>query len=136
MIVISCTATSIPILIAGNAFIGISSAPQQNATTIVSELIPNKYRGLIYAVILVSVTPLIAFGPVFMRLFILHTTAGWRWAYYLNVTFGGLSLILYILCYHPPTYSMLHANRKKNTPAWKMVDWVGSVLFIAGLVLL
>lgn len=131
--VIACTAHNIPVLIVGSAFIGIGAGVQLSFGVAVGELIPNKYRGLGISSIFVSALPVTAFGPVIIRALILHTAAGWRWSFYINVILLTIVVALFYFCYHPPTYEMLHARGAQRVPRWKMVDVVGVVLFTAGL---
>ena len=39
---------------------------------------------------------------------------GWRWCYYINIICSGLSIILMFLCYHPPTFDLLHERKTKR----------------------
>ena len=46
---------------------------------------PVKDRFFVLAGIFLFAAPFSCFGPVISRLFIVHTTAGWRWNYYANI---------------------------------------------------
>ncbi|CAK7206317.1 hypothetical protein SEUCBS139899_009105 [Sporothrix eucalyptigena] len=132
--VIAAAAPTIPALIVGAAFIGVHAGPQQNLLMLIAELVPNKFRPWVSSLVFNMALPLIAFGPVFIRLMIQNIgISGWRWSYGIAAIFNGVSLILLILCYHPPNFEMLHARSQKKVPAWKMVDFVGTILFLAGL---
>ncbi|KAK4941407.1 hypothetical protein LTR10_018676 [Elasticomyces elasticus] len=133
--IIACTAKSIPVLIVGSALLGIAAAVQLSFGIVIGELIPNKYRGFGISFVFVAALPVAAFGPVIVRSLILHTKAGWRWSFYIDVLINTLVIVLFFFCYHPPTYAMLHTRRQKNVPKWKMVDIIGAVLFTAGLLL-
>ncbi|KAL4810606.1 fungal trichothecene efflux pump [Aspergillus unguis] len=132
---IAAFAPDIPALIVGSALLGIAAAPQQSFPMILSELVPNKYRGAVVGGIFLSATPLVCFGPVLVRLMMIHTAGGWRWTYRLGALFDGLSTISLFLAYHPPTFKTLHARRENYISPWAMVDWLGTVLFVAGQVL-
>ncbi|CAK7198490.1 hypothetical protein SEUCBS139899_001151 [Sporothrix eucalyptigena] len=134
--IIACVAPNIPVLIVGSAFIGIGAGVQLSFSMVIGELIPNKYRGFGISCIFVSALPLTAFGPVIIRSMVLHTAAGWRWSFYINVMVLTIVVALFYFCYHPPTYEMLHARRAHNVSRWKMVDFVGILLFTAGLLVL
>ncbi|KAK1764534.1 fungal trichothecene efflux pump [Phialemonium atrogriseum] len=134
--IVACTARSIPVLIVGSALLGIAAGVQLSFGMVIGELIPNKYRGFGIASIFVAALPVTAFGPVIIRSMILHTAAGWRWSFYINIIINAIVIILFYVCYHPPTYEMLHARRQKHVPRWKMVDVVGVILFTAGLLVL
>ncbi|CAK7234211.1 hypothetical protein SBRCBS47491_008870 [Sporothrix bragantina] len=134
--IIACTAHNVPVLIVGSAFIGIGAGVQLSFGMVVGELIPNKHRGFGISCIFVSALPLTVFGPVVIRSMILHMGAGWRWSYYFNVMLLTVVVALFYFCYHPPTYAMLHARRANHVSPWKMVDFVGVLLFTAGLLVL
>lgn len=132
--IIGGTARSIPQLIAANALTGIAAAVQLSFAVVISELIPNKWRGYGISGLFVSSFPFAAFGPVIARSFITHTAAGWRWSYYLNIIVAGLTTLLFFLFYHPPTYAMLHSKHSKKS-ILKMLDLGGAALFLGGLVI-
>lgn len=77
----------------------------------------------------------IVFGPVIARSLILHTAAKWRWSYYLGIIMSVISLILYQLSYHPPTYKQLHVQGKTKRQQMAELDYGGMFLFISGMVL-
>jgi MFS family permease len=132
--IVGATANTVPQLIGANALTGVAAAVQLSFAVVISELVPNKWRGYCIGALFFSSMPFAAFGPVIARSFILHTSAGWRWSYYLNIIVSGITVVLFYLFYHPPTYSMLHA-RRSNKSVLKMLDVGGLVLFTAGLVL-
>ncbi|KAL1909663.1 hypothetical protein Sste5344_004511 [Sporothrix stenoceras] len=131
--IIACTAHNIPVLIIGTALIGIGAGVQLSFGIVIGELIPNKYRGLGISCIFVSALPTTAFGPVIIRAIIDNTKAGWRWSYYINVIILAITVALFYFCYHPPTYEQLHARSTRRVPWWKMVDFLGIILFTGGL---
>lgn len=114
---------------------GIAGSVQQ-PFAVLAELVPNKHRAAAIGILAFFTTPFAAFGPILVRLLIIHTTQGWRWSYYLCAISSGLSVILYFICYHPPTYELLHARRENDVPKWKMFDVGGIVFFVLGLCLL
>lgn len=60
----------------------------------------------------------------------------WRWCFYLPMICVGLSLVLFIFCYHPPDYRMLHVTGGKTKfQQMKELDYVGMFLFAGGLIL-
>jgi len=72
---------------------------------------------------------------VIARSFILHTSAGWRWSYYLGIILSVIALALYQFFYHPPTYTQLHVQGKTKRQQLKELDYGGIFLFTAGMVL-
>lgn len=134
--VIAGTAHSIPVLILGGAFLGLGASVQLTYATVISELIPNKNRAAAIGTLCFATIPAQAFGTIIAREFVLNTKQGWRWPFYLGLIMNALSVALYYLCYHPPTYTMLHARRQTKVSVWKMLDVVGALLFTIGLLLL
>ncbi|EXJ83952.1 hypothetical protein A1O3_04619 [Capronia epimyces CBS 606.96] len=133
--VVGATAKNIPTLIGSSVLAGLAASVQLSFPTIIGELIPNKHRGVANGLILVTAVPFSVFGPVVARSFVLHTSQGWRWSYYLNIIMSGIVVCLYFLFYHPPTYRQLHARRLKEFKLFKTLDFGGAILFSLGLAL-
>ena len=55
--------------------------------------------------------------------------------YYYLIIFNVVSLVLYLAFYFPPTFAEKYENRRTKMEAIRMFDYVGTFLFIAGLVL-
>ena len=83
--IIGATAKGINQLIAGNALIGFATAAQLSFNYIITELVPIKDRFYAISLVFLFAIPYSAFGPVISRLLIVHTAAGWRWDFYLNI---------------------------------------------------
>jgi MFS family permease len=132
--IVGATAQSVPTLIGANCLIGVAAAVQLSFAVVISELVPNKWRGYGIGALFFSSMPFAAFGPVIARSFILHIAAGWRWSYYLNIIVAGIATVLFFFFYHPPTYSMLHTKHSKKS-IFKMLDLGGLVMFTTGLVI-
>jgi len=49
------------------------------------------------------------------------------------VAINVIAIVLYFFFYHPPTYELLHVNGKSKWKQLKSFDWIGSILFTAGL---
>ena len=77
--------------------------------------------------------PFAIFGPKIARRFI-DTGMGWRWNFYLGIIVVALSVTLLFVCYHPPTFHMLHEKKSKKQQL-KELDYVGMALWTIGLVL-
>ncbi|KAH8649279.1 trichothecene efflux pump [Xylariales sp. PMI_506] len=123
-------------LIVANAFNGIAAAGQLSYAIVLGELVPNSLRGPISSLAYLGSLPFAVFGPIIARTLINTTASGWRWSYYLGIIISGITLILYYLFYHPPTYEQLHMNGKSRWQQVKELDYIGIFLFIAGCVLL
>jgi MFS family permease len=115
---------AIEILIAANVCNGVAAAGQLSFGIVLGELVPNMQRGPIITLIFMSSLPFAVFVPIIARKFIDNTTQGWRWNYYLGILFGVITIVLYHLLYHPPTYGQLHVNDKTNWQAVKELDFV------------
>lgn len=133
--VVSACAQNVGALIAGSLCNGISAAGQLSFQIFLGELVPNQYRGLLMDMVFFSSFPFAVFGGLIARLLINNTTSGWRWSYYLGIICGSIALVLYLFCYHPPTYKQLHANGKSGMQQLKDTDFIGISLFISGCVL-
>jgi len=68
------------------------------------ELVSNKNRGPINALVLSTSLPFAVFGPPVARSFYENTGLQWRWSYILGVIVNAMAIILYFFFYHPPTY--------------------------------
>ncbi|CAK7219769.1 hypothetical protein SBRCBS47491_003963 [Sporothrix bragantina] len=127
--VLSGVASSVGMLIAGRIIQGMGGGGSTVLVTIViSDLFALAERakyygltGLVYAVAC-SVGPVL--GGVFTQ------TIGWRWCFWINLPFCGLSLVV--------LFFVLHLNpTKPPTPllaGLKTLDWTGSILIIGGTI--
>jgi MFS family permease len=131
--IVGATAKSINTLIGANMLNGLAAAGQLSFGIIMGELVPNKLRGPAVTMIFLSSLPFAVFGPSIARAFILHTAQGWRWSYYIGIIISFLSLVLYVFFYHPPHYNQLHVHGKTKWQQFKELDFIGIVLYIAGI---
>ena len=100
---------------------------------VLMELVANKHRPLITAFLFLTTVPFAAFGAVIARLFVQYTSLTWRWTYYLNLITQVIAVILFYLCYHPPSYAQLHVGKSMRKQLAEL-DYGGIVLFVGGLV--
>ncbi|KAK4551910.1 hypothetical protein LTR86_010811 [Recurvomyces mirabilis] len=128
-------ANTIDTLIAGSAIAGVGGAASLLFPVIIHELIPNKHRPFGQAMILASVIPSVGFGPVIARAMVVHTAAGWRSIYWLQVGICAASALLYLACYFPPTFYAINSELSKWQEV-KMLDYGGLFLYVAGLIVL
>ncbi|KIW08472.1 uncharacterized protein PV09_01374 [Verruconis gallopava] len=135
-VIVAATAHNVGALIAAETMIGIAAAGQLSFGIVVGELVPNRLRGPAVTVIFLAALPFAVFGPSIGRAFIDNTAAGWRWSYYIGIICNALALIFYQFFYHPPKYDQLHVHGKTIAQQLKEFDYVGLVLYLAGVVIL
>jgi MFS family permease len=73
-------------------------------------------------------------GPAVAYAFVLNTKQSWRWCYYYLIIWNAVALFLWTCFYFPPTFYMKHGNQSKLR-FLKDFDYIGTGLFIAGIVL-
>jgi hypothetical protein len=123
--IIGATAKTIPVLIGGQTLIGLSACTGYSYAFVLGEIVPIKYRFLANAVVFAFSLPTAGFGAAVSEAFILYTTPGWRWVYYLLIILNGLACVLYAAFYFPPTFEEKHDGRVLE---WvKNFDYVGMV---------
>ena len=131
--IVGASAQSIDMLIATNTINGLAAGGQLSFNIVLGELVSNKNRGPINAFVLFTSVPFAVFGPPVARAFYENTGLQWRWSYILGVIVNAIAVILYFFFYHPPTYEMLHVGGKSRIKQLKTLDWLGILLFTAGL---
>jgi MFS family permease len=119
-------ATSSAELIAGRAVQGIGSGGITVALdTVVSDLVPLRYRGNYIAVILLIYSVGTTTGALIGGLIV--DNVSWRWCFWINLPIGGVSLAM--------TAMFLHVQHRRDTH-WlerlKRVDVVGNVILMGG----
>lgn len=129
--IICATAHSIPTIIAGSAIVGLAGSTALSFPFIIGELVPMKYRFIGNAYANTWCIPFSGLAPVVANSLV--NRASWRWCYYLMIVFNGLSMILYILFYHPPTFEMKQ-SRSERIKLMRNFDYLGLFLFVAGVV--
>ncbi|KAF2278923.1 fungal trichothecene efflux pump [Westerdykella ornata] len=132
--IIGACAQSINMLIVTNSINGLAAAGQLSFCFILGELVPNKLRGPVNNLVLLTSMPFAVFGPPIARAFYENTALQWRWSYILGAIVNTVAVLLYFFFYHPPSYDMLHVGGKSKLKQLKTLDWVGLFLFTAGLV--
>lgn len=132
--IICCTAKTVPVLIGGETLIGLASSTGASYAFVLGEIVPFKYRFAGSAFAYLWQLPTSGFGAATAYYFILKTSAGWRWCYYYLIIWNFLALVLFVLFYFPPTFKEKH----EGDTVWnwaKNFDYLGAVLFAAGMVL-
>ncbi|KAK0652723.1 major facilitator superfamily domain-containing protein [Cercophora newfieldiana] len=119
-------ATNMATLIGGRAIQGIGgSGIGVLCEIVICDLVPLRERGTYMAMVFGMVTVGAALGPLFGGLLVSYST--WRWAFYLALPIGGVSLVL--------LFALLHVKYDKSqTLATKLssLDWLGNAIFIGG----
>ncbi|OAG00721.1 siderophore iron transporter [Paraphaeosphaeria sporulosa] len=129
---INATAKDINTILGGTVFIGLAGAVQVSFSFVLMELVANKHRAVLTGFLFLTTCPLAAFGPLIARALAAYTALGWRWNYYLNLITNVLSVLLFYVCYHPPSHRQLHEGRSMRQDL-KDLDWGGIVLYSGGL---
>jgi Fungal trichothecene efflux pump (TRI12) len=57
-------------------------------------------------------------------------TSSWRWGAWVSIVIAGISFILVLATYHPPTRSSVGEMTKKETAL--RIDFIGGVLSVSG----
>jgi MFS family permease len=83
--IVGATANSVESLIGANDLIGLAASAQLSFSYVVAELVPVRDRFYAMTLIILAAVPFATFGPYISRLFIVHTSHGWRWDYYLSI---------------------------------------------------
>lgn len=65
-------------MIGGSVFLGIAASVQLTFTFVVCELVANRHRAYIDAMLFATTIPLAGVGPGMARLIISNTALGWR----------------------------------------------------------
>ncbi|KAI1759469.1 MFS general substrate transporter [Hypoxylon sp. FL1150] len=119
-------ATNGVMLIAGRTVQGAGSGGIiQGYDTIVSDLVPLRYRGNYIAMILLIYSIGTTIGALIGGLIVDHTT--WRWCFYINLPIGAVSLVVMFFC--------LHVDHRRDTSViqrLKRIDLVGNGILIGG----
>lgn len=129
--IICGTAKNVPTLIGGSALVGLAGSTALSFPFIIGELVPMKYRFLGNAYANTWCIPFSGLAPVVANSLVAR--ASWRWCYYIMIIFNGLSMLCYIIFYHPPTFQMKH-SRKERLRLILGLDYLGLFLFIGGVV--
>lgn len=119
-------------LIGAETIMGIGAGIQINHWWAASEIVPMKYRYLAIGGIFI-LSPYNHLGPKIAYSILTQTSTGWRGVYYLLIATNALSVLVWYLFYHPPTFKMLH-RRKAVMDIMKTFDWIGVLLYTASTV--
>ncbi|KAI0403208.1 major facilitator superfamily protein [Xylaria palmicola] len=119
-------ATTGAALIAGRTVQGIGSGGIiQGYDTIISDLVPLRYRGNYIAIILLIYSIGTTLGALVGGLLVDHTT--WRWCFYINLPIGAVSLVVMFFC--------LQVHHRRDASVFqrlKRIDFLGNAILVAG----
>ncbi|KAM0339650.1 hypothetical protein ACHAPU_010832 [Fusarium lateritium] len=118
-------------IVTGTTLIGFGAGVIMVSYPGISELLPNKYRGIgigwtefCICIPWGSLSGLIATQ--------LYLKATWRWCYYITIIYGTICLIGTFICYFPPSRPQ-HDFEKTRWQQVKELDYIGLFLFATGL---
>ncbi|KAB5530376.1 fungal trichothecene efflux pump [Coniochaeta sp. 2T2.1] len=120
-------------LIGGITIVGVAASTQLSFSFLLGELVPMKWRFLGNAYLYVYAIPFSGLAPVIAQSLASRGQSGWRWCFYIMIIINALSLVSYIVFYHPPTFDMIN-KRQSRKAMIKNFDYVGTVLFTGGMV--
>ncbi|KAL2430475.1 hypothetical protein ABEF95_008581 [Exophiala dermatitidis] len=126
---VACTAQSMNQLIAGEVILGGSIGTVSVAYAGISEILPNKYRGMGLAWTEFNLATWSVAGTLLSNS--LLSNASWRVILYLAIGYGAFSFIGTACVYFPPSHP-----RPDGLTRWqefKGLDFVGAFLFVSGL---
>jgi MFS family permease len=113
------------VLIIGRAIQGVGTGGlNMILDVILSDLVPLRDRGVYIAITLVVLTIGTSMGPFVGGVIVENTS--WRWVFYINLPFGGVSFILLFI--------FLQVRNVKEKSWWNKlsrIDFVGNVILMA-----
>ncbi|ETN42956.1 uncharacterized protein HMPREF1541_02114 [Cyphellophora europaea CBS 101466] len=124
---ISGLASSVSMLIGGRILHGLGAGGCTILVTIViSDLFVLRDRAKYYGITGIVYAISSSVGPVLGGVF--TQTIGWRWCFFINLPFDGVSLVVLLFALKIPT------PRTALIAGLRSLDWVGSFLIIGGTV--
>ncbi|KAH8819128.1 fungal trichothecene efflux pump-domain-containing protein [Xylogone sp. PMI_703] len=127
--IVSCTAQSMNQLIAGEVLLGGSIGFVSVAYAGISEILPNKYRGMGLAWTEFNLATWAVPGTLFSNA--LLTKASWRVMFYLAIGYSAFSFVGTFFVYFPPSHP--RPDGKSKWAAFKDLDFFGAALYVSGL---
>jgi len=132
--VTSGTAHSIYQIIGGNILTGLANAGCIVSIAANQEIIPNRFRPYAMGFNQTVASCIAIMGTFIAAAFVKNNTGGsggWRWAYFFNACFYGLSAVAVFLAYHPPRTLLRQENSLKRLLV--DTDFLGFGIFTASL---
>lgn len=101
------------------------------------ELVPMKYRLAGNAFCYIFTIPGSGVAPPVAHALLLYSPGvGWRGCYYILIAINGASFLCWFFFYHPPTFRMKHGSNASLSRYIKDFDYVGTILYTGGLLIL
>ncbi|KAK6454713.1 major facilitator superfamily domain-containing protein [Scheffersomyces xylosifermentans] len=125
---ICALSSSMNMLIGGRTIQGIGAGCiTTTITIIVSESVPINLRSTSLSLMAICYAVASVLGPFIGGAFTEYVT--WRWNFFLNVPLGAISFLMIFFAYNPPKPTGRFIDNIKK------IDYIGSLLLVAGLVL-
>ncbi|KAF2260069.1 MFS general substrate transporter [Lojkania enalia] len=129
---ISGAATSSEMLIIGRAIAGTGAAGLMSGTlsiiaAVVSLRLRPMYTGILMSMFGISTIA----GPLIGGAFTEHVS--WRWVFYINLPFGGITIAALVLIFHPPLRAVEQDSIQERI---KRLDLPGAFLFIPAVIMI
>ncbi|KAF4980103.1 hypothetical protein FZEAL_3824 [Fusarium zealandicum] len=135
--IICATAQSVNSIIGGMTIVGIAAATQLSYYYVMGELVPMKHRLLGNAFCYALTIPGSGLAPVISHAFLkYHPGVDWRGPYYVLIGVNTLSFLCWFFFYHPPTFRMKHGEHASVARYVKDFDYVGTIVYTGGLLVL
>jgi MFS family permease len=130
--IVGATANSINTLIGAGCLIGVGVALHQLSFASVSELVPKRSRGISLGVMEGALAPVTAFATLIG--YSLAEYHSWRDVYWIIFAVNAGSFVLIFFYYRPMNQYIKEEGRTRFQQV-QHLDWIGFLLFLAGLVL-
>ncbi|KAL1619388.1 hypothetical protein SLS54_006666 [Diplodia seriata] len=129
--IIGATAQKTTTVAAASTIVGFGAGVAFVAYPGISELLPNKYRGigLGWTEFCINI-PWASFSVIIANK--LAEEATWRWCYYIAIIYSALCTVGIAIFYFPPSRPRKDYD-KSRWDEFKELDWIGLLLFTAGL---
>ncbi|KAK5723303.1 hypothetical protein LTR15_005000 [Elasticomyces elasticus] len=127
--IVACTAHTMNQLIAGEVLLGASIGTISVAYAGLSEILPNKYRGVGLAWTEFNLSSWAVPGTLLANAML--SNASWRIMFYIAIGYGAVSMIGTFFVYFPPSHP--RPDGKTKWQQFKELDFIGAFLFVAGL---
>ncbi|KAF8847505.1 MFS general substrate transporter [Acephala macrosclerotiorum] len=128
--IIAGSAQTMNQLIAGEVILGASIGTVFVAYAGISEILPNKYRGMGLAWTEFNLSSWSIPGTLLANLMVSKAT--WRIMFYVAIGFGVFSFVGTLFVYFPPSHP--RPDGKTRWQEFKELDFIGAILFVAGLI--
>ncbi|KAF4334397.1 trichothecene efflux pump [Fusarium beomiforme] len=138
--IVGATAQSMNQMIAAFSLLGLAAGVPGSYPLLTGELLTHRLKYLGTIIVVVPNVIATGFGPYLgIRLALF---SGWRWIFYIYIILmanrslapvaGTIALWFF---YYPPSFTQLHGKSTSILHELSKVDWVGTLLLVAGLTL-